>query len=336
MDLRCSGSVRLLDDYSNLFFAHDTWDSFGSMVRMYKHYNWVWRNRDGSDRVAAISMSSTPGWLSSIDDFYITHYGPAAEDALLVAETTNGLPDKSLAQLLSPTGGLWSWVRAMAANMLATSGLEWTSIFAQHNGGTYNNQWYIVDTSKWSYGQKPQAGSGLLWIIEQIPEYTHSGDVTDVLVEQGYWASYNIPFFEDIYNRSGFAQQQGDDWSYTKCPRCKIFARDLPTVHSLQEYQAVMTYNDWQNDPLSLGDPRNGIMSRFDLREKNAAAFGGIDSKVTDIAMGRQRQALAMNGPTHAQQPVFEWTARWDSVKHEGEASRFDFDYTLMRPGGIS
>jgi hypothetical protein len=42
-----------------------------------------------------------------------------------------------------------------------------------------------------------------LWIVEQIPGYTHSGDVTAFLNRDGnaFWPSYNIPYFEDIFIR---------------------------------------------------------------------------------------------------------------------------------------
>ena len=43
-------------------------------------------------------MSSTPGWLSSIDDFYIN-----GQD-LVVIETTNGLNNPDLYKLITPTG----------------------------------------------------------------------------------------------------------------------------------------------------------------------------------------------------------------------------------------
>ena len=42
-----------------------------------------------------------------------------------------------------------------------------------------------------------------LWIAEQIPGYVESADVTSYL-RNGYWPSYNIPFFEKIYADSGF------------------------------------------------------------------------------------------------------------------------------------
>jgi len=33
----------------------------------------------------------------------------------------------------------------------------------------YNNEWMIVDYSKFTPGQKPNAGDGLLYVLEQIP-----------------------------------------------------------------------------------------------------------------------------------------------------------------------
>lgn len=45
-----------------------------------------------------------------------------------------------------------------------------------------------------------------------------------------------------------------------------------------------MNANDYQNDPLSKGDPCNQISARCDLAS-NGYAFGGIDSKNVDHVM---------------------------------------------------
>lgn len=53
----------------------------------------------------------------------------------------------------------------------------------------------------------------LLWVIEQIPGYIHKDDQTETLLRQGYWASYNVPFYPDIFNMSGnqeLVQKYGD------------------------------------------------------------------------------------------------------------------------------
>ena len=59
----CSALVRVAPDGHDLFFGHDTWDTYASMVRMYKHYNF---HLGPGGAPTAVSMSSTPGWLSSV------------------------------------------------------------------------------------------------------------------------------------------------------------------------------------------------------------------------------------------------------------------------------
>jgi hypothetical protein len=101
------------------------------MVRMYKHYNF---HLGPNGAPTPVSMSSTPGWLSSVDDFYLT----GAD--LCAIETTNGLNNHELLKKITPKGGLMSWVRVMVANYLATDGKSWSDTFSIQNGGTYNNQ----------------------------------------------------------------------------------------------------------------------------------------------------------------------------------------------------
>ena len=53
-------------------------------------------------------------------------------------------------KLITPKGGLMSWVRVMVANYLTSSGKEWSDTFSRENGGTYNNraQSYATELAK--------------------------------------------------------------------------------------------------------------------------------------------------------------------------------------------
>lgn len=54
-------------------------------------------------------------------------------------------------------------------------------------------------------------------------------DVTEVLKSQGYWSSYNSPYFKDIFEASGspkMVEKYGEFYSYEGTARAKIFARD--------------------------------------------------------------------------------------------------------------
>ena len=55
--------------------------------------------------------------------------------------------------------------------------------------------------------------------------------------EQGYWVSYNSPFFKEIREVSGADDMEkrfGDAYSYTRNPRAKIFQRD--TIHATEAW----------------------------------------------------------------------------------------------------
>ena len=103
-------------------------------------------------------------------------------------------------------------------------------------------------------------------------------------------------------------------------------------VCACSDYKQLMQHNDWQHDPLQLGSPANGIMSRYDLLSKSPQAFGGIDSKTMDWNMAKSNVVDAMNSPTHVQQPPFKWTPEWASETHMGQPYELDFTYQTMTP----
>ena len=62
----------------------------------------------------------------------------------------------------------------------------------------------------------------------------------------GYWPSYNVPFYESVYNQSGypdFVKKHGTDFSYQLAPRAKIFRRDQGKVVDMTTMKAIMRYN---------------------------------------------------------------------------------------------
>ncbi len=64
------------------------------------------------------------------------------------------------------------------------------------------------------------------------------------------------------------------------CPRAQIFARDVHTVVDQSTMKHIMRYNQWQTDPLSLGNACNSIASRCDLNAEDPFPVGALDCKV--------------------------------------------------------
>lgn len=111
-------------------------------------------------------------------------------------------------------------------------------------------------------------------MVEQIPFFTEFRDMSDILREQSYWPSYNVPYFPTIFNASGNwenVKKYGDWFSYDKTPRSLIFKRDHGKVKDLDSMMKLMRYNDYKNDPYSRCNctppysAENAIAARSDL-----------------------------------------------------------------------
>jgi len=179
--------------------------------------------------------------------------------------------------------------------------------------------------------------TNLFWVLEQTPGYVTSQDMSSkILTQDGYWPSYNIPYFKEIFDRMGYPQmvaQFGDLYSYEKAPRAQIFRRDYSKVGDIKGMQHIMQYNDYKYDPLSKGDPTNAISARYDLLPSNNTDFspsGGVDSKITSYSLAQTLTSIAISGPTHESLVPFSWKFNPWNYPHYGQPTTFDFDWELM------
>ena len=313
----CSALIKVTPE--DLFVSHDTWDIYNGTIRQYKTY---------AMPSGTVSFSAMAGMISSGDDFYLT------SNNLVVQETTNDFFGDALYEKIVPKS-ISEFLRVMTANFLATDGETWTTMFAFENSGTYNNQYMVVDFNLYAPGQA--LADGLLWVAEQIPGYVHAADVTQVLRDTGYWASYNTPYFVDVFNMSGFAAMErefGPFFSYNDTSRAEIFRRQQSAVVDLASMKFMMRFNEFATDNESViprclecnprSSPLLAIASRGDLVDIDAVFpinatyaryfhrhfFGAVDTKITSYTLfSNNMQAVVINGPTTANGtlPVFEW-----------------------------
>jgi hypothetical protein len=332
MSMHCSVLIKPSPNNEELYQSHDTWDAYSTMLRVYKHYTFNFNT--ASNLAPSVSFSSYFGNPYSGDDFYITSAN------LVVLETTNSVYNMSLYNYVT-THTVPYWIRILVANRMAACGERWSEIFARHNSGTYNNQWMIVDNKLVESGMDSYPPN-TLWVLEQIPGFCVSDDLTSVLNAQGYWASYNVPYFPFIYDISGYGNpiMCGEPkWcSYENCSRANIFRRVQDSVVDLASYKHVMRYNQWQTDPFSLRDACASVSARCDLNVPWAThvqyqAYGGIDNKLTTNKWSASRRAEIVCGPTWDSQPPFAWTEQWSSTNlYYGMPTVFAFDYVEAKP----
>jgi hypothetical protein len=328
----CSGFVRLTDGGHELFTAHTTFNDYQFMLRVFRHVSWSapvvcaeveeWR----PPLWTTLSYSARPGDMESKDDFYTVVGENGAK--LAVIETSLSVFDKSIYEFVT-NNTIPAWTRVLLANRLSGSASDWTALFALANSGTHNAEWIAVDYAQFlrSTALLPDT----VRMLEQMPGLVVAEDVTFSLLQaQGYVPSYNIPYFPQVFNYSGF---NTTGFNYTTYPRAEIFRRDQGQVQSEANTQTLMTQNNYTTDPLSQGDPCNAIAARCDLPSVGASAgsvadpyaFGAIDCKVVSAQAfahippaSRGPVIQALSSPTYFTQPPFAFSPNWTSVPHAG------------------
>jgi len=80
-NLRCSAIFKLAPGNKDIMFGHATWDHFTMMApRMLKTYTYpptddISGIPENDKKGVTVTMSSSAGFLSSVDDFYLTSKG---------------------------------------------------------------------------------------------------------------------------------------------------------------------------------------------------------------------------------------------------------------------
>ena len=339
----CTSLIKILPDFSDIFFGHNTWTGYNKLIRIFKEYKFVPNpNHDFPGKI--IIMSSYPGAINSQDDFYIT----SAD--LYITETTNNVFNETLFDFLNPKT-LMCWMRTMVANRLSNSGKEWVNIFKKYNSGTYNNQFQILDMKKIDLNNKKLEDSDVLWIIEQLPNYTEEHDVTQTL-KYGYWPSYNVPYSEYIFEYSGYKEyiekfpELYNIYDYNNCGRAKIIRRDNYKINDIESFKSFLRYNDYKNDNFSDGDACNSIACRADLYEEiNIECFGATDAKFTSLKNFKENGYIyIISGPTYDQQKIFDWNStncyKNETLKEKwayyGQVNEYNFEWQIYKSNLIN
>ncbi|OQR76026.1 putative phospholipase B 2-like [Tropilaelaps mercedesae] len=334
----CSALVKLLSNNTDLFVSHVTWSDYSTMLRILKKYTLNYRQTLWGESFIpgpTVTFSSSPGRIFSGDDFHLISSG------LVSMETTIGNSNPALWSKITPKCNL-EWVRTIVANRLARTGEEWYKMFQREQSGSYNNQWMIVDYKRFTPGKNIQPGT--LTVLEEIPGMVKFADQSDLLSKQSYWPSYNIPFYQEIYNASGWprmVKKFGDWFTYDRSPRANIFRRDHTKVSDIDSMLKLMRYNDYQRDEFSRCNctppysAENGISARCDLNPANGTypfaalghrSHGATDAKVTSSSLFKNLEFLAICGPTYDPLPPFQWSTSGLSNLHEGHPDLWKFD----------
>lgn len=268
----CSAIAKLLPD--DVYIAHATWASLGGLLRVYKTYQI-------NDFI--LQSSSYPGNVASDDDFYLLGNG------LVAQETTNHNHNNSNTGGTQPYS-VSEFIRVLVASYASNGDPDtWGQTFCKHNSGTYNNQYMILNLQGFQNGAMRAGG---FYVAEQMPGLCISQDQTEHLNTVGYWASYNRPFYPQIWEGMNWTAMEklSSYYSYSDNYRALIFAREQAKVTGLEDMKALMRYNDYKHDEYSIvpnctecwpqSTPYLSIAARCDLVPANGT-FGVLNGEIS-------------------------------------------------------
>ncbi|XP_047029875.1 putative phospholipase B-like lamina ancestor isoform X2 [Helicoverpa zea] len=327
---------------------------YASMTRILKKYKLNYHETAKDSKLVpgtSVHFSGYPGSITSQDEFYVVK---GDKHRLAVTGTTLRNYNHKLWKEVNITEQVPVGPRVSAANHLATNVSSWGHIMATSNSGTACKQWLIVDFNRFDhlhtlaprtevdepnevvtestlekdvrhivvYRNNNVHSKGLLSLVEQVPGRTHSADLSDAFLEQGYWATYGLPFFKDIAeitHVNKMEEKYGNIFSESESPRALLFklghtnATTLDSIISLMRQNNMTEANSTNKEDIEecSGDV-NCILSergywsvvgvRGDITSLHREAFGVIDTKVVSGALNETNlDIFAVSGPPYTE-----------------------------------
>ena len=298
---RCTAGIRLLPDYSDVYVMHNSWTDYRNSFGLVIDYEFPVPGFSGKK----LSISTMPGMISSLDDFYVSDSG------LVVFETSIMSQDVDMLKSFVTPKNLLDGYRTLIAMFTAKNGTEWADIFLKYNSGTYNNDYYVTDMNLFKRKEKPP--QHFVTLIEQVPSKTHYVyDVTENLTKDGFIASFNVPFTEEVYYICKYDKVENTSeyyHPYLTHPRYLISKRELPSVSNFEQFKKFSRFNNYKRDEYSQGDPLNVIASREDLLGKSPS--GAVNQKAITASRGfttMEYQYCASATNENQDTPTFQWS----------------------------
>lgn len=165
-----------------------------------------------------------------------------------------------------------------------------------------------------------QKDLGIVHLVEQIPELNKAyfKDFSSELITDGYVASYNAPYFDEVIELAGYKAQNKSD--YFSANRYNLFKKYSDNIETIEDVKILIRYHDEEN----ICDT---IAPRCDMVE--GRPFGSVDAKITDSTMLKQMKSIIVYGPPHIKgiSEPFDF-GKFPDFSHLGIPDLFDFEWT--------
>ncbi|OHT02646.1 Laminin A family protein [Tritrichomonas foetus] len=321
---RCTGVIKMSPEEDDIYFAHNSWTDYRCLHSYLKKY--IIPTPDFSS--PEVFLSTQMGLLSSPDDFFVNGGG------LMVFETTFTLQNRTLYTHYCHPRLVLNWMRTLLAMFTATNVQEWEDQFLKLNSGTYNNDYFVVDTKLLK--REGRVEKDLIHVVAQLPgPFRWVEDLTQELYEKTFVASFNVPKIKSASDFMEYERAIGVSagfCNYTECSRFLITTRESPRLKDFETFKHFMRYSGFERDAYGVykgvHDHSCTISSRGDLGH-NPNSHGGINTKATMAsAVFTKMHLWTINSPSTEQYEPIDWRKPpLDKLKHDGLIDVWNFSW---------
>ncbi len=318
----CSAITKIVendDGTLDMISGHNTWSEYCEMMRTLKFMDWAF---EGNNQVVGmkprkLNYSSYPGVLFSGDDFY------ELESKVVLLQTTLSALNRFIYKgILDVDKYIPEFIRIMTTNLISESGAEWAENYSSYVNHMYLTQWLVLDykvlekinkdrkASKENFLKESGNYKGLLYLVEEVPGSIKKEDMTEKLLKNKFYGSFNLAFYPEHQELLGLRSFGSDDFtSKEKNPRYYILEKLHDSVKNTEDFVHLIQYNGFHKknpvlpDDPSYENPDDGISARSDLYNDFSSFSGGIDFKVVNKDLVDRLTVYAYGGPTYDKNP---------------------------------
>jgi hypothetical protein len=291
-------TIIMKDVEDDILAAHTTHNEYQQILRLFKSTTINWESYAGFMNTKTIRNSCRYGGIGSKDDFYILDNG------MIVMETSILIFNNSLYELIEYNTVPY-FIRATVSHWMSSNNEEWINTFIKHNSGTHVAQWVLID------GNKQKYDNNTVNLLDIIMDDYESFDITQKFKEQGYWASYNVPYSQRIWKTCNY---DPDTHSFTNDERAVIIKKHAHEVEDEDDLRRLIRLNENSTYPCGGIAPRCDLDPRHELRR----AFGAIDVKYSQVswvaAKDMTMKGLGSPTTTNTVFTPFTFDGEWDKV----------------------
>ncbi|KAH0785082.1 putative phospholipase B-like 2 [Histomonas meleagridis] len=319
IERRGTSFVTPFGDHENLVIAHSTWASYGDSIKISKRYRLPFHN--AYSKIERRSLSSYPFMLHSDQGMTITDHG------MIITATSIAIANQALYYQINFQGFPF-WLRELIADQTSHNNFEWYDNYKPFQSGCAGIEWTIVNMKQFLYRNAFLRHT--VSVVDEIPGSITRTDVTAVAESNGYFASFDVPYDEDIFKEAGYQTLETNHpefYSYNQSARHKILRDRAPLVKDRESARTLIRYND-VNDPYQAARKDLGISARQE-NIANAYCAGAVDAKLTTIPKALHLNWEGAIGPNFDDGDKFEFSKYQicQFSKHDGVPDQLAFKW---------